>query len=143
MAVLFEDNFTGGIKPEWEIVAGIWTHNSEFNALQVSLYEGCSGWKNKIKANIITPDDVLVECKIVKLNVLQNTYFDLLNRHIFENDSHSGYSLAYMEVYSRLYNYGLFLIRWDNNSRKGYLVERGIISPHISGFSMNSFGFTY
>lgn len=131
--VIFEDYFTDGIKSEWVVIAGTWEHNFELDALEVNLCEACAGQKNKIKVDITTPDDVLVECKIIKLNTLENTYFDLLNRHIFVNGDHSGYSLAYIEVYARLYDYGLFLIRWDDNSRVGYLAYKTWAELGISG----------
>ena len=110
MATIFEDNFTGGIKSEWSVIVGDWQHNSEFDAYQIS---GVA--KNKTKVDIVIPNDVLVECKIAKVNTLQDTYFDLLNRYSF--DSNNGYSIAYVEVYSRLYNLALILFPWTNNSR--------------------------
>lgn len=115
--VIFEDNFTGGIKPEWVNIVGDWEHNSEFDALQII----CEV-KGKTKVNITIPNDVLVESKIIELNTLENTYFDLLSRYSFDTDS--GYAIAYVEVYSRLYDLALTIFKWTDNSRSPGLVYK-------------------
>lgn len=129
MAILFEDNFTGGIKSKWEIISGSqgevilesWEHNSELDAIQ-SAYDD----KNIIIVNTTTPDDMLVETKLISLSS-EYSYFDLLTRHSITYagiySRNWGYSIAYLEVYGRLYDTPLFLIRWDEGVRAVYMAE--------------------
>lgn len=111
--ILYEDDFTGGVKPEWEVKSGSWAHNATLDAYSTNKTND----KNQVNLNYAIPDNNYVEFEIAHVDPAAS-YFDLLTRTTWSGDYVSGYAISYVKAYSDIYNISLLLTVWIDGVRK-------------------------
>ena len=127
--IIYEDDFTDSVKPEWETISGYWEHNSTLNAYQTNMTDS----NNELNLNYSIPNDNYVEFEIVKVSS-DTGWFWLYTRNTWDGDYSNGYTICYNEVYSTYYGIALYLTYTIQNVQKD-INPISITWDELEGFS--------